>query len=264
MVKREADLDLVLLALQIPSSLTTQPAEIGGSSGMPLDSPLYALGFPGKSDLSPAIGILSTRSGPKGRWQTTLGINRGNSGGPIFDPKTNKIVAIAWAGDDSAQQITYVIPETYASGLLQIAGSAVITQKVKAGINQDPDVMGSNVVLHSTEGLVMLRGFALSDAAKVKAGEIAAKVEGVKQVKNDIQVLKIRDRYDEAITTAVKLKFFQTHNIKDVKVAIGTLDGLVVLSGFAESYVDSDNAVAMAMEVTGVKAVKNDIFVYAP
>lgn len=258
-VKREPDLDLVLLALQIPASMTTRSAEIGGSSKMQLDAALYALGFPGKLDLSPSTGILSNRSGPKGRWQTTLGINRGNSGGPIFDPKTNKVVAIAWAGDDSAQQITFAIPETYASGLLQIAGSAVLVAKVSARISGHSETVGVNAVVHSNQGAVMLRGFATSASEKLKAGEIAAKVEGVKSVRNDIRVVQYRALIDSEITSMVKVRFLELANIKDGKVAVETFKGVVMLSGFAESPSEVTRAIETARKVEGVKEVSNYI-----
>ena len=262
-VKRDPELDLVLLQLQIPSSLSTRPVKVGRSSNVALDSALYALGFPGTSDLSPATGILSNRSGPKGRWQTTLGINRGNSGGPVFDPKTNSVVAIAWAGNDAAQQITYVIPESYASNLMQLAGSTVIEEKIKAQLLQDPDVMRSSVVVRADQGTVMLRGFADSDAAKVKAENIASKVTGVKKISNDIKVVKEKFPSDELITSMIRARLLTnvdsyTHD----KLAVETLNGTVMLSGFAKSSSVSNTAVATAKNVMGVKDVQNYILVY--
>lgn len=100
-----------------------QPVRFGNSKNVPKDAPLYTLGFPLNSDLASATGILSSKFGPKGQWQTTLPIDRGNSGGPIFD-LTGKVVAIASGGNDVARAITYAIPEFYVTGLRLVSAKA--------------------------------------------------------------------------------------------------------------------------------------------
>lgn len=112
-VKRDDDVDLMLLVLP-DVSIDWKPLTFGNSEIASNDAPLYVLGFPGDSDLSSATGILSNKSGPNGTWQTTLPINRGNSGGPVFD-KNGKVIAIAKAGHDMSQLVTYVIPVNYVS-----------------------------------------------------------------------------------------------------------------------------------------------------
>lgn len=107
-VKREEEVDLILLLLPDVGA-NWIPLEFGNSNTTPNDEPLYTLGFPGSLDLSSATGILSNKSGPNGTWQTTLPINRGNSGGPVFD-RMGRVVAIAKGGDDAQQGITYAIP----------------------------------------------------------------------------------------------------------------------------------------------------------
>lgn len=118
-IKRDAEVDVVLLLLP-DAGVEWKPVSRGDSKTVPKDAPLYSLGFPGGSDQAPATGLLSHKFGPRGTWQTTLPINRGNSGGPIFD-LNGKFVAVASAGDDPSQQITFAIPEAYARGLIQIA-----------------------------------------------------------------------------------------------------------------------------------------------
>lgn len=130
LVKRDEDLDIALLLLP-ESGIAWQPVTFGDSAKVPDDAPLYALGFPGSSDLSPAPGILSNRFGPHGQWQTTLPINRGHSGGPVFD-LTGKVVAIADAGSDEYQAITFVIPAAYVVGLRQLAAAMLSSTLVSA------------------------------------------------------------------------------------------------------------------------------------
>jgi hypothetical protein len=121
LVKRDDDIDAALLLFP-DVGVNWKPVEFGDSRGVPKDAPLYALGFPGNLDLAPATGILSNRFGPKGSWQTTLGINRGQSGGPVFDMNA-KVIAIAAAGIDAYQGVTFAIPEAYVFGLRQLAAA---------------------------------------------------------------------------------------------------------------------------------------------
>lgn len=109
-VYRQEELDLALLLF--PSVQTWQALDFGNSSETPEDARLYVLGFPRASDLASAEGLLSSRFGTRGNWQTTLPIDYGNSGGPVFDIG-GRVVGIAAGGLDEARAMTYVIPSNY-------------------------------------------------------------------------------------------------------------------------------------------------------
>ena len=107
-------LDVALLLLP---PLTWPAIEISGDS-VRADTRLYVLGFPGNSDLASADGLLSNMRGELGRWQTTLPLNPGHSGGPVFD-KTGRVVGIAAGGREFAQGVTFVIPSNLFGAVLQ-------------------------------------------------------------------------------------------------------------------------------------------------
>ena len=65
---------------------------------------------------------------------------------------------------------------------------SVITTKVKSALAGDPTVKATQVNVKTYQGTVQLSGFVDSQESVKKAGEIARRVEGVKQVKNDIHV----------------------------------------------------------------------------
>jgi S1-C subfamily serine protease len=114
-ITRDDDLDLALLLL--PNVQTWKPLEfVDRSASIPEDARLYSLGFPLASDLSSVEGLLSSHFGIGGKWQTTLPLNFGNSGGPVFDIG-GRIVGVAAGGFDQAQNITYVIPADYLRAL---------------------------------------------------------------------------------------------------------------------------------------------------
>lgn len=65
---------------------------------------------------------------------------------------------------------------------------SVITTKVKAAFVEDKMVDAGDISVETYKGIVQLSGFAKSDAQRSQAVEIAAKVKGVKSVKNDIRI----------------------------------------------------------------------------
>ena len=110
-VMRIEDLDLALI--QFPSiGAAWKPVEFGQSSKVPADARLYVLGFPGSSDLASAEGLLSNHFGSEGKWQTTLPLDYGHSGGPVFDIG-GKVVGVAAGGFDHAKARTFVVPGDY-------------------------------------------------------------------------------------------------------------------------------------------------------
>ena len=66
---------------------------------------------------------------------------------------------------------------------------------------------------------------------------------------------------DSAITTAVKGKFVGNKDVDASSIAVETLNGTVMLSGFAKNAIEKSTAESLTWKVNGVKAVKNQIAV---
>jgi len=64
---------------------------------------------------------------------------------------------------------------------------------------------------------------------------------------------------DAAITTAVKARFIDNKDVDAAAIKVETLNGTVMLSGFAKSPTERTTAESIARNVNGVKAVKNEI-----
>ena len=64
---------------------------------------------------------------------------------------------------------------------------------------------------------------------------------------------------DTAITTAVKARFVDNKIVDAASISVETLNGTVMLSGFAKSAAEKTSAETVAWKVAGVKAVKNEI-----
>ena len=65
---------------------------------------------------------------------------------------------------------------------------AAITTSVKARFVENKDVDASSIKVETLNGTVMLSGFAKDQTERMAAEDIAAKVKGVKSVRNSIAV----------------------------------------------------------------------------
>lgn len=66
---------------------------------------------------------------------------------------------------------------------------------------------------------------------------------------------------DTAITTQIKARFVDNKDVDASSISVETLNGAVVLSGFAKNTSERTNAEGVARKVSGVKSVRNDILV---
>ena len=64
---------------------------------------------------------------------------------------------------------------------------------------------------------------------------------------------------DATITTRVKARFIENKDVDASAISVETLNGTVMLSGFAKNTMEKTSAERIAREVNGVKAVKNEI-----
>ena len=64
---------------------------------------------------------------------------------------------------------------------------------------------------------------------------------------------------DTAITTAVKARYIDNKEVDSSSIRVETLNGTVMLSGFAKSATEKNTAETLAWKVNGVKAVKNEL-----
>jgi hyperosmotically inducible protein len=138
------------------------------------------------------------------------------------------------------------------------------TAKTKIALAADGRVKGQQIDVETTEGLVMLRGKVDSDAAKHAAEDIAKRIDGVKSVKNDLEVVapSVReavDDKDDAITARVKDRLAKNTHLKDAAIAVQTNAGIVSLTGEVRDIMTSANASWTVWYVPGVKSVKNDL-----
>jgi osmotically-inducible protein OsmY len=66
---------------------------------------------------------------------------------------------------------------------------------------------------------------------------------------------------DTAITTSIKARFVDNRDVDASSIKVETLNGTVLLSGFAKNTTERSTAEVIARNVTGVREVRNEIAV---
>jgi osmotically-inducible protein OsmY len=70
----------------------------------------------------------------------------------------------------------------------RVMDDSVITGKVKAALVADPTTKAHQISVETFQGVVQLSGFVDTGEARSRAEQVAQGVEGVKDVKNDLEL----------------------------------------------------------------------------
>jgi hyperosmotically inducible periplasmic protein len=137
-----------------------------------------------------------------------------------------------------------------------------ITAKAKMALFADDRVKGRQVSVETDKGVVMLRGKVDSADAKAAAESVAQGIEGVKSVRNDLQVVAPGEQKavaadDAQIKRTVESRLNREAQLKKIDVRADA--GVVTLTGEAPSITAAARASELAREAPGVRAVKNEM-----
>jgi hyperosmotically inducible periplasmic protein len=139
-----------------------------------------------------------------------------------------------------------------------------MTSKTKIALFSDDRVKGRQVHVETKDGVVYLRGKVDSSEAKAAATDVAKGIDGVKNVKNELQVVAPTTRAaveadDKQIYKNVEQRFKQDPQLKNAKIDAKVDAGVVILTGEVKSIDTSARASEIARSVPGVRYVKNDL-----
>ena len=160
----------------------------------------------------------------------------------------------AGAADEKAQTTTQAAKT--------MVSDSWLTSKTKISLFADERVKGTQISVDTAKGVVHLRGKVDSAEAKSAASDVAKGIEGVKSVKNDLQVVtpaarQAVDANDKDIAKAVETRLAKDLQLK--KVDVRTDAGVVTFTGQVATIGASAKASEMARGVSGVKSVKNEL-----
>jgi len=149
-----------------------------------------------------------------------------------------------------------------------VVEDSVITTKLKAKMVADKEVSALNISVETKDGIVSLAGNVNSEREAVRAVEIAASTEGVKDINVDGLAIKgakqpVTDSYITAKVkgTFIKEKLFGDQDTAVSSIHVETKNGVVMLTGTANNQMQATNAENLAKSVKGVVKVENKIIV---
>lgn len=140
-----------------------------------------------------------------------------------------------------------------------------ITTKTKIALLTADDVSGMSVNVDTVNGRVTLHGKVETAGEKVRAEEIAKRIEGVTQVRNLLQVVpdtkkKATKHEDTAISKSVKAALESDAALQDSKINVASVNkGVVLLGGTASSLSAHLRAIRVAARVDGVHRVASEV-----
>jgi hyperosmotically inducible periplasmic protein len=127
------------------------------------------------------------------------------------------------------------------------------------------NVSATSTKVEVKEGNVTLSGTADNIAQKELTGLYAHEIDGVKTVQNDIVVtdkLTMGEKIDDAsITTQVKFALLAHKSTSALNTKVVTSDGVVLVTGEADSDAEVSLVTKLASDVRGVTSVTNKMIV---
>jgi osmotically-inducible protein OsmY len=140
--------------------------------------------------------------------------------------------------------------------------------KIRGRLLVKGNVSATNTKVAVTDGNVILTGTADNPAQKDLTEAYTKDIDGVKSVKNDLVVTNrvtgesVGETIDDAsITSQVKFALLSHKSTSALKTKVVTTDGVVRLTGEANSDAEKSLVTKLATDVRGVKSVTNDVIV---
>ncbi len=145
-----------------------------------------------------------------------------------------------------------------------------VGMKVKTALLFHHNVNAFKTEVDVKDGVVTLKGEAVSQAQKDLAGEYAKDVSGVKDVKNEMTlsmppqsgIQLLRENIDDSsIFALVKVALLSHHSTSAVNTKVSVSAGVVTISGEARNEAEKELVGKLSRDVTGVKSVVNNMTV---
>jgi len=174
------------------------------------------------------------------------------------------IAALAASGPAYAQSSMTDKAKTMTQEAKTGMSDSWLTSKTKIALFSDERVKGRQVHVETKSGVVYLRGKVDTADAKTAATDVAKGIDGVKDVKNELQVVAPSARAavnadDKIIYKNVEQKFKHDPQLKNAKIDAKVEAGVVILTGEVKNIDTSARASEVAFSVPGVRSVKNDL-----
>lgn len=126
-------------------------------------------------------------------------------------------------------------------------------------------VLDGHVKIKVSDGVVTLTGTVPDEDQRVLAENTVRNLPGVTRVDNRIQVSPGEPEYSDGwIATKVRTKLLVSNNVSAVNTKVAVKDGIVTLTGTAETVAQQELTAELVRDIAGVKSVDNRLAVVEP
>lgn len=141
-----------------------------------------------------------------------------------------------------------------------------ITTKAKIALWTSPDITSDEINVDTRDGVVTLFGTVTADAVREVAVQKVRAVDGVKDVKNQLQVVSVAtekgvEHADDAIKGAVTSRLADRGDLNAAKIEVSVAKGVVQLKGTVASQEQRLTALSQARMVAGVRSVIDELHI---
>ncbi len=154
-------------------------------------------------------------------------------------------------------------PVGAAAGMRATIEDAWITTAAKVKLVA-ADAPAFDINVDTVNGIVTLFGTVGTDEARSNAEETVKSLDGVKAVRNELQVVAPAQqvataRKDEEIAAALAKRFEERSSLADADIDVQVENGTVRLSGKVDSQADRISALTLARTTQGVRGVTGEL-----
>jgi len=148
---------------------------------------------------------------------------------------------------------------------LAVGGDTWITTKAKISLLTADGVRARDVNVDTVDGNVTIHGKVRTEAEKAKAESVVKEIDGVKTVRNLLQVVPESRRdsvkaADHEIKSKVEAAIKEDASLKGEEIKVASVNkGVVLLSGKATNLDHKLRAIECAAKVDGVERVATEI-----
>jgi osmotically-inducible protein OsmY len=138
-----------------------------------------------------------------------------------------------------------------------------IHTQIASAMLQKSEKIFTSVNIEVLEGRVLLTGNVDTADDRAEAARIAWKVDGVREVLNEVTIGSESDLKDLAkdswITTQVRAAILRNSDIVDINYSVETINAIVYLLGIAQNQAELDALVSHTRSVKGVRRVVSHV-----
>lgn len=141
---------------------------------------------------------------------------------------------------------------------------STITAKINFDLINDGAVKVMDIDVDTQDGVVMLSGVVATEWEMERAIEVASRVAGVKEVKNNLQIGSRSFKQavsDKMLGGNIKTSLVKERNLKSLNIDVDVYNGVVTLTGVVVAQEEKDRAIEIARTTHGTVRVVDNIIV---